>query len=231
MPPQAMRTYRIRRPCDVVSSVQQPQDFHKYFYDDDAGLNPLEGLKYRFPVGATGHIYAQGNLKLGLFEKYNASRMSQSLALRLGYTINHKASTVGAIMDLGVYAGDRKFDLPEGAESKLTTKRKGGGALSAFYEVTISQTRESAFAGSTFGTAISYSMGIGKMGLYDKSTQGGAFREGTDSPVSPNVSTADFRLYTRIPLSKTTQILGGLSYSMLLSAEEVKGEGPTHPIN
>ena len=87
---------------------------------------------------------------MGLFEKYNASnRMSgsQSLALRLGYTINHKTSTVGAIMDLGVYAGDRKFDQ---YPLKLTTKRKGGGALSAFYEVTISQTRESAFAGELF---------------------------------------------------------------------------------
>ena len=83
------------------------------------------------------------------------------------------------------------------------------------------------FAGSTFGTAISYSMGIGKMGLYDKSTQGGAFREGADSHVSPNVSTADFRLYTRTPLSKATQLLGGLSYNMLLSTEEVKGERPT----
>ena len=55
-------------------------------------------------------------------------------------------------------------------------------------------------------------------------TQGGAFREGSDSYTSPNVSTADFRFYSRIPLSKSTQLLGGLSYNMLLSAEEVKSD-------
>ena len=207
--------------------TQERLGLDKFFYDFDHGFNPLDlGLKYRIPVGA-GHVHVQGNLKLSLFAKYNnENRMSgsQSLALRLGYTINHKASTVGAIMDLGVYAGDRKFDIPEDSKTNLTTKRTGGAALSAFYEITISQARKSTFSGSSFGAAVSYSMGIGKMGLYDKSTRGGAFREGSDSILSPNVSTADFRLYSRTPLSETTQLLGGLSYNMLLSAKEIKGD-------
>lgn len=173
------------------------------FTRDMNGLNPINlGVKHRMAMGH-GQLYVQGNLGLGLIEKQddnNRTDGSINLAARLGYIMNYESASSGLVLDLGLFSTDGE---PKAGDK---FKKKGGFAVSAFYEMLMTD--------MIIGYAATYSLKASPLGI------SGSGLSSMFTTEEAETSILDFKVYTRIPMNEQLQLLGGLNYGLILDQSD-----------